>query len=121
MRPLWRRPLRVSGRAPRDAEPRPHKALFERALLALLFVASCGLCACDDERDTSAEDLVTDGFSETDDGDHGPPICPPPEPTGYEVGDNVVDLQLTECDGTPMSLHDLCGADAALVFNYYGW
>jgi len=47
--------------------------------------------------------------------------CPPPGPFGYEPGATVTDLTLLDCDGAPVSLHDLCGASAGLVVNFYGW
>ena len=48
-------------------------------------------------------------------------VCPPPGPYGYERGATIADLRFDDCDGNPVSLHDLCGADAGLVVNFYGW
>jgi hypothetical protein len=47
--------------------------------------------------------------------------CPPPGPTGYNVGDRVTDLAFVDCDGKAVSFHGACGAPATLIFNYYGW
>ena len=49
------------------------------------------------------------------------PVCPPPEPHGYKLGDRLVNQQFTLLDGSPFELHELCGLPAALMFNFYGW
>ncbi len=49
------------------------------------------------------------------------PVCPPPPPYGRDVGDTVEPLPFEDCDGQRTSTHDLCGADATLIFNFYGW
>lgn len=48
-------------------------------------------------------------------------VCPPAGPFGAEVGDTPEDLRFSDCDGNAVGLHDLCGANAGLVFNFYGW
>ena len=47
--------------------------------------------------------------------------CPPTGPFGYEIGDMLTNIGYEDCDGNPVELHDLCGANAGLVFNFYGW
>src|SRR5688572_14666373 len=55
-------------------------------------------------------------------GDDAPAVsCPPAGPFGYEVGDDIVDLVFTDCDGAEVGLHDLCGARLGMVINVYGW
>ena len=67
------------------------------------------------------------GDQRPDEADGGPPsvfaepICPPPEPHGYGLDDYAADIAWTDCDGAPVSLHDLCGEGVGLVFNFYGW
>ena len=53
--------------------------------------------------------------------DRGPPICPPPEPYGYDVESTLTNLTFDDCDGNAVALHDLCGVNAGLVFHFYGW
>ena len=65
-----------------------------------------------DSDDLARQDAVSD---------RTPAVCPPPEPYGYEVGAPLHDLSFLDCDGLSVGLHDLCGADAGLVFNFYGW
>jgi hypothetical protein len=48
-------------------------------------------------------------------------LCPPQAPYGIEAGDTAVDVQLTDCDGVPHSLHDLCDKEAAWLFSYAHW
>ena len=47
--------------------------------------------------------------------------CPPAGPFGKAVGDVVPDVTLSDCDGNPVHLHDLCASDAAFIFSYSGW
>ena len=55
-----------------------------------------------------------DGYSET-------PVCPPVGPFGYDVGETLTNIILSDCEGRQVSLHDLCGANGGLIFNFYGW
>ncbi len=47
--------------------------------------------------------------------------CPPEGPYGFDVGDTYSNLELENCDGKPVSLHDLCGAKVGMVTNLYSW
>ncbi|MBM4370418.1 MAG: redoxin domain-containing protein [Deltaproteobacteria bacterium] len=47
--------------------------------------------------------------------------CPPSGPFGFKLGDTLVDLDFLDCDGHPVSLHDLCPASPGLLFHHYGW
>ena len=49
-------------------------------------------------------------------------LCPPEDgDRGLDLGQVVPDLALLTCDGTPMSLHDLCPRKAAYFFVYADW
>jgi hypothetical protein len=48
-------------------------------------------------------------------------LCPPSGPFGFELGDIPEDITLTDCEGTPYNLHDLCAFDASLIFFYAEW
>ena len=48
-------------------------------------------------------------------------VCPPPGPYGYEVGTTATNLTFLDCDGNPVQLHDLCGAQLGMVISFYGW
>jgi len=50
-----------------------------------------------------------------------PDLCPPMGPYGTSVGDIAKDVQLTDCDGNPYSVHDLCDGAAAWIFGFAGW
>ena len=68
--------------------------------------------------DTAAADIEQDVLL----ADVGtPPYCPPPGGGGFALDDIVGDLTFPNCDGQNVSLHDTCGANATLIFNYYGW
>jgi hypothetical protein len=41
-------------------------------------------------------------------------------PHGTQVGEAVIDVPFTDCDGAPLHLHDSCGAPT-VVLNFYGW
>lgn len=84
--------------------------------------------ACEADPDGSSDatsdptDLVDSPLSDQDSAeDRGTPVCPPPEPHGHDVDSTLTNLTFEDCDGTPVALHDLCGANAGLVFNFYGW
>ena len=47
--------------------------------------------------------------------------CPPPEPYGYEIESRLHNLTFLDCDGRPVELHDLCGANAGLIYKFCGW
>ena len=47
--------------------------------------------------------------------------CPPGAPFGTKPGENLTDLELRDCDGNPVFLHELCGADAAYFNLLAGW
>lgn len=46
--------------------------------------------------------------------------CPPPPPHGQTLGAHAIDVTVTDCAGTPTSIHGLCGKPA-LIINWYGW
>lgn len=64
--------------------------------------------------DTSVPDVGPD----TPDVNSG---CPPTGPFGHAVGDTLTNYTLMTCDDEPYDVHNLCGSNAALVFNFYGW
>lgn len=47
--------------------------------------------------------------------------CPPGAPYGTHPGENLTDLELRDCDGNTVYLHELCGADAAYFNLLAGW
>jgi len=47
--------------------------------------------------------------------------CPPAGPFGAGVGNVPMDATVTTCDGEEVSLHSLCGGEAAWVFGYADW
>jgi hypothetical protein len=69
---------------------------------------SCGTC-------TGANEQCENGACVTAN------MCPWPGPYGTNVGDTIKDLTLADCDGNPVKLHDLCGANGAWVFVYAQW
>lgn len=48
-------------------------------------------------------------------------LCPPTGPFGTREGSIVPDIALNDCDGNPVSTHELCGFDAAYFFVYADW
>ncbi len=48
--------------------------------------------------------------------------CPPEGQPGYELGDTIVDMDFSTCDGIAptSSFHEECGAPT-LIINVYGW
>jgi peroxiredoxin len=48
-------------------------------------------------------------------------VCPPAGPTGSRDGDTIPDVAFVDCDGAEVSLHDLCEAPAAWIFEYAAW
>jgi len=49
------------------------------------------------------------------------PVCPPEAPYGCNVGDTLKDWSFVDCDENSVSLHDVCGNNAVLVYIFYGW
>jgi hypothetical protein len=47
--------------------------------------------------------------------------CPPGAPFGTHPGENLTDVELRDCDGNTVYLHELCGADAAYFNLLAGW
>jgi hypothetical protein len=79
------------------------------------------LCPAD-ETSHPHEDLTEDRVDlEERDGTGEEIVCPPIGPFGYDEGDVLTNITLSDCDGRQVSLHDLCGANAGLIFNFYGW
>jgi len=37
------------------------------------------------------------------------------------VDETITDVSFLDCDDNPVTLHDLCGQNAAVVVNFYGW
>jgi hypothetical protein len=65
------------------------------------------------------------GGSQNADGDAGVTsggACSSTAPVGRETGMLIPDVQLQQCDGTWVSLHDLvCGKSLTQVYSYAGW
>ena len=72
---------------------------------------SCG--GCPDGQTCTEGACVDDGSSDI--------ACPWTGPLGKEVGKTVPDFTVTDCDGNEVSAHELCGARAALIFDFSGW
>jgi hypothetical protein len=49
------------------------------------------------------------------------PATPPGVKVGFDVGDQMGDIVVKDCDGNDVSLTALCGASALFVFAAYGW
>ncbi len=47
--------------------------------------------------------------------------CPPAGPYGLDPGDILQDVELLTCDGQPVRLHDLCGADTGYIALFADW
>lgn len=48
--------------------------------------------------------------------------CPPTATEfGLELADVVPNIELVDCDGTPVGLHDLCAHKASYFFVYTDW
>lgn len=47
--------------------------------------------------------------------------CPPEGPYGTAEGDAAMDYILTRCDGSSVTVHELCGNDANLIVGFAGW
>lgn len=48
-------------------------------------------------------------------------VCPPVGPYGNAVGDIASDVELYDCDGTAVSLHELCESDVSVVYTFAAW
>lgn len=46
--------------------------------------------------------------------------CPPAPPFGTDTGDYGPDVELTDCDGNPYAVHDLCLPRASWLFAFAG-
>jgi hypothetical protein len=55
------------------------------------------------------------------DGSWGPEHCPAAANVGYEVGQQLPDITVKDCDGADVSLAELCGASALWIFAAHGW
>ena len=105
------------------------RATFSRALFLLgLALLTAVLAACQEgsiepaETDTLADQSSSDPTVGDDDEDLlAVWTCPPEGPFGGAVGETPENLQFSDCDGSVVGLHDLCGANAGLIFNFYGW
>lgn len=54
----------------------------------------------------------------------GPEHCPSTPPgveVGFDIGDQMGDIVVKDCDGNDVSLSAFCGASALWVFAAYGW
>ena len=47
--------------------------------------------------------------------------CPPTEPYGVMAGDNLTDVVVYDCEGEPVNVHSLCGANVAYFNLLAGW
>jgi len=96
------------------------------SLVAALFLSlSMSSCLPDDNsgKGCGVEDVTDAGAAVPDcagEACESAPVCPPPGPHGYKLGDRLVNQQFTLLDGSPFELHELCGVPAALLFNFYG-
>lgn len=83
----------------------------------------------DGDLDTDSEELESEmAEAESESGDSDPeceaacsPVCPPEAPHGCKIGKTLKDWVFNDCEGNSVSIHDLCGADALLVYVFYGW
>ena len=48
-------------------------------------------------------------------------LCPPEAPFGTTKGTVAKDLELKDCDGNVVHIHDLCGAKAGYFYLFAGW
>ena len=53
--------------------------------------------------------------------EQAPVVCPPPPPYGVTPGTTLTDLTFQDCAGKPVTLFELCGANAGLVYSFYAW
>ncbi len=90
-------------------------------LAPLLLAAACSA-------GSAASDTANPGAVETESGPDEvaadrvePLVCPPPGPYGTKLGDTVQDLEFDGEDGSPVTLHGLCGQPLSLVYHFYGW
>ncbi len=54
----------------------------------------------------------------------GPDQCPATPPgvaVGFDIGDQLGDIVVKDCDGNDVSLTTFCGASALFVFGAFGW
>jgi hypothetical protein len=49
------------------------------------------------------------------------PGCPPEAPYGTHPGDMLTDVVVYDCDGNPVHLHSLCGANVGYFNLLAGW
>ncbi len=50
-----------------------------------------------------------------------PPLCPPPPPYGFEVGDTLANFVVYDCAGTPFRIHELCETDVVWIWELAEW
>lgn len=48
-------------------------------------------------------------------------LCPPKAPYGTQLGDNLKDITLKDCDGNTFTFHQLCGEDAIYLNLFAAW
>lgn len=85
--------------------------------------ATLGLLACSALAACGAADNTLGPNDVADAGGDGLGLSCPPDAAefGLELGDVVPDVELVDCDGTPVSLHELCNHKAAYFFVYTDW
>ena len=71
------------------------------------------------EEDAGDQDAA-DGGDETD-VDEPAPSCPPAGPFGTALGETLPNATATLCDGSVISVYDLCELDAAAVVTFADW
>lgn len=80
-------------------------------------LASAALLACGSTADNGGPAPVADVGPRT-----GAETCPPADADiGLDLGQIIPNVDLMECDGTPVEMHDLCPRKAAYFFVYADW
>lgn len=101
-------------------------------LLASAALAACGSSPMDitmppdagssPGRDAGANSAVDAGSNGGVDAGTVNALCPPgTDNVGIAVGQVIPNLELLECDGTPVGLHDFCDKTATYFFVYADW
>lgn len=87
-----------------------------RTELAVPLLASAALIACGSATDVGPAPVADVGPRT------GNETCPPNgDDVGLELGQVIPNVDLLECDGTPVELHDACPLKAAYFFVYADW
>ncbi len=106
--------------------PRRSRPTCMTFVLVALFALPFGCDAAGDGGEEGVEDVGGPGDvgEQTPEADEPaePLACPWPGPTGTEVGDRLLDIEVKDCDLNPISLTDLvCGQQTTLISVGAGW